>query len=362
MSKTYFSVCLLVFSLTAIACCRPAEGTRPTGPARVRPFPLFSEDSPWRHRIGSGALHVAVPQLESVTLCINYDDRWTSALYAATPSDRTGTLYFSMDTWSMLHRGMPNAGNPPDVENSLRMRASPEPLYPANPYSTVVAGSADPVWPMDYHRAIDPYYSRTFSIPGGARPSPDSDGYISVLQPNGWVLDAYAAVVLANGDIVCMMASYVDSAGKGTGWSNGRRASMLPSFAGLIRPGELSSGAIPHVLAGMASPTLLREEARWPAWAFDMRAGYSGSLPMGALLAIPGTVDIGQLPLTAQGKVLARCLQDFGMYIVDRCGNGGLIVLADLNAPDIRWKGSDQDLQIIKRYLHWVSNNSESSP
>jgi hypothetical protein len=337
-----------------MACSQPAEN--PTS------FQPFSSDSPWNHPIGSGAIYQTVSNIDTLFPCINYDNRWTSALYFANTSDRVGNLYFSNNTWGLLNQGMPNVGNPADVEVSLRASAFPAPLYPANQYSTVAPGSSDPIWPTDYHKATDSYYERSFHIPEGARPSPDADGLISIHQPNGWVLDAYAAIVLANGDIVCMMASFVDSKGKGTGWSNGRRASMLPSFAGVIRQGELSSGDIKHALACLASPTLLREEARWPAFSFDMRAGYSGSLPMGALLAIPPDTNIERLSLTAKGKVLARALQDYGMYIVDRCGSGGLIVLADLNATDIRWQGSDGDLQIIRRYLRWVSNNSETSP
>jgi len=354
MIRLIFTGFLLFHFVVGTACAKIV-----TSPIPFRPF---NSESPWNHPLGSGALYQEVDGIDSLTLCMNYDDRWTSALYSARTTDRIGNLYFTNDTWELLSQGLPNVGNSPEIENSLRARSSMVPLYPANQYSTVVPGSPDPVWPPDYHKVTDPYYSRSFYIPEGACPSPDTDGFISILQPNGWVLDAYAAIVLSNGDIVCMMASYVDSRGSGTGWSNGRRASMLPSFAGIIRNGEISTGGIKHALAGLISPTLLKEEAQWPAVAFDMNAGYSGSRPMGALLAIPPEIEVDRLGLTSKGKVLARALQEFGIYIVDRCGPGGLIILADLNAKDIHWKGSARDFQIIKRHLRWVSNNSEATP
>lgn len=355
MAKSVLASLLFVHFIAGAACAKKAAD-----PSSF--FQPFSIDSPWNKPLGSGAVYQEVSGIDTITLCMNYDDRWTSALYFANTTDRIGNLYFSNDTWLLLDQGIPNIGNSADMEDWLRKHSSTEPLYPANQYSTVVPGSPDPVWPPDYHKVTDPYYSRSFYIPEGVRPSPDTDGFISIHQPNGWVLDAYSAIVLSNGDIVCMMAGYVDSKGSGTGWSNGRRASMLPSFAGIIRNGEISTGKIRHALAGMISPTLLKEEAQWPAVAFDMNAGYSGSLPMGALLAIPPEINVDRLGLTSKGNVLARALQDFGMYVVDRCGSGGLIIMADLNAKDIRWKGSAKDFQIIKHHLRWVANNSEANP
>ncbi|MFN8642939.1 MAG: hypothetical protein U0802_15280 [Candidatus Binatia bacterium] len=81
---------------------------------------------------------------------------------------------------------------------------------------------------------------------------------------------------------------------------------MLPSFAELIRAGEIAGRRIPHALAAQLPRSLLRREAVWPAAAFDRDAGYSGTLPMGALLAIPPDVDVDQLGLSANGRVIAR--------------------------------------------------------
>lgn len=318
----------------------------------------FTSNSPWNHAIGSNAVYREVPGLNRLTLGLNYHDRWTCAVYVGRKTDRVGRLYFRSDLWRKLHQGLPNSGNPAAVEENLRRGARQTPPWPANYYSTVIPGSSTASWPRDFHRATDYYYSPTFYIPAGATPSPDSDGLMAIFQPNGWVLDCYATVVLANGDIVCGMASYVNARGEGTGWSNGRRASMLPSFAGLIRDGEITSGDIRHALVCQMSRLALQEDAMWPAYAWDTNARYRGTLPMGALLAIPGDVNVNALPLTPKGKVLAQALQNYGVYVADRGGDGGMTILAELKARDIRWPGQDNDLNIIKNHLRWVSNNS----
>ena len=321
----------------------------------LRPFTSLS---PWNHPIGTNAHYNSLPELDRLGIVINYHDHWTCGVYAAKKTDRVGRLFFRKDTWRKLHQGLPNSGNSATVEESLRRGALEDPPLPANYYSTVTPGSSKPSWPRDFHRATDFYYSRTFHIPLGAVPSPDSDGYIAISQPNGWVLDCYSAVVLANGDIVCGMGSYVNALGEGTGWSNGRRASMLPSFAGLLRDGEITSGDIKHALVCQISRLVLAETAMWPASAWDTNSRYRGSLPMGALLAIPQTIKVDALPLTALGKVLAHALQNYGVYVADRGGDGGMTILAELRAKDIRWSKQDHDLNVIKSHLRWVSNNS----
>ena len=102
--------------------------------------------------------------------------------------------------------------------------------------------------------------------------------------------------------------------------------------------------------------------AVWPAFAFDRDAGYSGRIPMGALLAIPAWVDIDRLGLSTKGKVIARAAQDYGVYVADR-GGSGITFLAELGNTEIRWPATLTepawwtDIAIIKSSLMWVRNN-----
>jgi len=138
---------------------------------------------------------------------------------------------------------------------------------------------------------------------------------------------------------------------------------MFPSFAGIIRSGEVSSGKIPHALVCLMAPSILMRKAAWPAFAFDRNSGYSGSLPMGSLLAIPTSVNLTTLGLSAKGHVIATAVQNYGMYVGDR-GGSGMTLLSELNNADVVWNNypqQDNDLYIIQQYLHVISNNGPNS-
>ena len=132
--------------------------------------------------------------------------------------------------------------------------------------------------------------------------------------------DGYHATYLVRTDLRGSGISLVD------GQSQGIRAFGGSLAGGLIRCRELANGDIPHALAVLLSNDQLRKGSTmfkqkvWPASFTDDggRNGYAGEVPMGALLAIPADVDIEKLPLTREGKVLARAYQRFGGYVVDR--------------------------------------------
>ncbi|MGD9763478.1 MAG: hypothetical protein AB7V27_07185 [Candidatus Binatia bacterium] len=331
----------------------------------------FSRRSPWNHPIGSGAKYAVVPQLTSYPIGINHDGRWTTSIVIAKSTDPVARMLFSPNwgehsAWNFLAGGGKTCGNSAGAEQSLLRHSAPElPTTEGNYYSTLSAARDDRwVLPPSYHLASCDYRG-TFRLPPGTCPSPDTDGLLAVFQPDGWVLDVYAAVVTSKGDVVGTMASWINARGDGTGWWNGRRASMLPSFAGLIRKGEIASGRIPHALAVQLPAQLLKKEAVWPAYAFDRDSGYSGSVPMGALLAIPPDVNIETLGLSKRGKVIAHAAQDYGLYVVDR-GGGGITILAELGDRDVRWEGGGepawwQDLETIKRHLRRVTNNTATN-
>jgi hypothetical protein len=289
---------------------------------------------------------------------------WTSAVHVASDSDPQGSLYFHTGMWNELNSGtVSNSGNSPAEEAAL-MSGSTTSLPEYNNYSTIstsgVPGTIE--LPADFHHSTEDF-SYTFRMPAGATPSPDTASYMSIVQPDGWVLDMIGAVTLSTGNIVCEFASYIDARDTGDGWWQGRRASYLPSFAGALRDGEITSGDIRHALAAIAPPSLLaKEQAIWPAYTFHSNLAASGALPWGALLAIPASADLVGLGLTPQGLTLARAIQDFGVYLVDMGGPGGLAIQAALNASDVTWSGQASDLSIIRDNLHWVSNNSRANP
>ena len=143
-----------------------------------------------------------------------------------------------------------------------------------------------------------------------------------------------------------------------------RKSTRAPGFSPKSsRNTDASWLAVPASrLYVQAPPAMLKRRAVWPAFAFDRDAGYSGRIPMGALLAIPAWVDIDQLGLSTKGKVIARAAQDYGVYVADR-GGSGITFLAELGNTEIRWPATLTepawwtDIAIIKSSLMWVRNN-----
>lgn len=332
----------------------------------------FSQSSPWNQPIGDNALYTIVPGLSALSAGLNYNDAWTSSIVIASAADPSAQIVFNPATGPASNRTFLSSGgkpckNTPSQDSQLMATASSPLPFAANYYSTLSTPDTN-LWvlPTTYLPASLNYESSA-RLPAGACPSPDNDAGMAVFQPDGLVLDTYNTIVTGSGAIVTSMASFVDGKGDGTGAANGRRASMVPSFAGLIRDGEISGGHIPHALAAIAPQSILQTSAVWPAAAFDRSSNYAGTLPMGSLLAIPASVDVTTLGLSPQGLVIAHAAQDYGVYVVDS-GGGGFTFLAELGDPEIRWAATAttppwwQDVQIILNNLRRVANNTASSP
>jgi len=188
-----------------------------------------------------------------------------------------------------------------------------------------------------------------------------------------------------------------DIYGKGHGGAHG--GSALSAIGGSIRIGELRPGQTGprHALKvnvyaseALARCTSYANCYRWPATAADSYAvGHYGTeapsnvpsgMKMGALLAIPGTVNIDNLGLeTEPGRQLAWTLQNYGAYIVDDTWGPSFAINAETGPDgDKRTEfrkdyGFDmfqrvnanspwtRDMQRLMRALHLVDNNGPDS-
>lgn len=357
-------------TLLVIALAAPLLGQSPS--VRDWRYWPFTQNSPWNMPIGSGAQYAPVSGLGTLPSGLNYNDAWTSSIVIATSSDPVSPIVFkpavgASSNWNFLSSGGKVCGNSAPVEAELMANVFTAVPFQWNYYSTTVATNSN-LWSIP--STVQPAtvkYTPSVHLPRGACPSPDMDALMSVFQPNGLVLDTYNTVVTSGGTIISSMASFVDARGDGTGLSNGRRASLIPSFAGLIRKGEIGTGSIPHALAAEMPQSMLQPKAVWPAMAFDRNNSYTGRLPMGALLAIPSWVDIDTLGLSPQGRIIAQAAQDYGVYVVDSDG-AGITFLAELDNPEIRWDGNSsyppwwRDMELIVANLEQVTNNTPSTP
>lgn len=307
---------------------------QPTNALRALAAPAFSAFSPW---------------LEA---------NWVS-VHQAKSSDPVVSLYYHPDAWEKVSTGTwKRWGNSVQVEAQIRAGMTQTWAgYDANQYSTT-----DPngfTLPPVFKRREDPYWSLTAHVPIDALPPPDADGLMAVFQPNGKVLELIAAIRLSNGDLVSLFASYTDPFSDGAGTANGRRASMVPSYAGVIRRGELASGRIEHALCLALGPEALAHEIRWPAIAMDRNPiDYRGTIAMGTLLALPAALDVDQLGLhTREGRVVAEAAQEYGLFVVDRSGPRAFVLCTEQGAADVPAYSStlESDLRRIRDALQVVT-------
>jgi hypothetical protein len=186
----------------------------------------------------------------------------------------------------------------------------------------------------------------------------------------------------------------------GDGRTGAHGGSELSSLGGSIRMGELRPGqqGMRHALKidvfaaeALYNCSTRTECFRWPANTADSGAvdrygsvtnNQNAEMKMGALLAIPASVDLNSLGLrTEPGRQIAWTLQNYGGYIVDDTGAPGFFFSTEwspagrkidefqrdygfafwqkiANASTSPWL---QDVQQIIKALSVVSNNSAAS-
>lgn len=338
----------------------------PDAGAAEAPPRLLAAHSPWNTPIARGARYVEVPGLADLGVGLtSWDEAWGSVgLHQARPRDPLVEIRWVADTWLPVAEGRwKRFGNPARVEAEILAASRSANPWPANPYSTQDAAipyggeGRLPQGPGGAARhAAGPLRVRA---PAVALPSPDSDGHAVLIQPDGMALELYSAIVLSSGVWVSSMYGFTDAVnGLGVGEENGRRASLIPSYAGVLRHAELASGAVAHALNLVVPAGLLTTEFVPPALAFDTAPGYSGTLPMGARLALPPGTDLAGLGLrTRLGAMLAPVLRDHGAIVTDR-GGGGISVVTEFvrGSEPLSRRGEAEwgDLRLLFRRMRRV--------
>ncbi|GJJ01324.1 hypothetical protein RugamoR64_18620 [Duganella rhizosphaerae] len=234
----------------------------------------------------------------------------------------------------------------PSVDNEMIVLRPTAPLqavrYSAAAWTGRDRCTADSTWPS--------------WIPGGlvtTVPMPDNfvvpnsggnNTATFLMQDNRTVVQAQPMARCVAGDYATASVAVdpVDLYGPGIIGAHG--GSGLSSFGGSIRVGELT----PHSTQGPRHALKLNLDAkqflfrcgqttasdcyRWPATKADSYAmekygtlgpGTNLAMRMGALLAIPTSVNIDTLGLSDLGHQIAWTLQNYGVYIVDDTGGPG---------------------------------------
>lgn len=276
----------------------------------------------------------------------------------ATTGKRTAALhpFSSSSVWNSA------IGSGADFQGRYEARTSSflsgKPVINRSSWSIVVkrAKSTDPMAKLVGVRNGESWNIR---IPSNTSPTSGSDGHVTIIAPDGvTAYDAYKLTKQSDTHYTAALVVITDL--RSNGLVSGVRAAGVPAVAGLIRSHELDSGQIPHALAVALPPEMLKRGHVWPANRQDSDASsYSGSVPMGALLAIPGSVNLGSMGLSVEGMALGKALQDYGAYVVDRSGMVSLYCELSCDADKTgRMATAWRELYPLMRA---VSNSSPSS-
>jgi hypothetical protein len=133
---------------------------------------------------------------------------------------------------------------------------------------------------------------------------------------------------------------------------------MISNYAGVIRNGELTSGTISHAMSVDIGQNALKRQINWPAYSVDMNNRYTGTIPYGALLALPPNLNIATMGLkTPFGRAIAKAAQIYGMYVVDASSTNEFIINSEVAASDLpAYTWSEQcDLTAIVHALQLVT-------
>ncbi|NMO15779.1 hypothetical protein HPC49_03475 [Pyxidicoccus fallax] len=247
-----------------------------------------------------------------------------------------------------------------------------------------LASSSDP-WATvtDYN---DSSRSGAYNIPASATIATGSDKHMHIIHPTRRYIDeAWDTTRLSSTSYRVGRHHRIDLYGSGLGPQNGVRAYGGSAVGGLIRAWETTpthpnyTGKIQHALAVAIDRVQLYYSSGWsgydangygtakgyvwPATEQDWgsESTYKGQVPMGAYFAIPPSVDINAQGLTAEGRMVAQALQDFGAYVTDATGATWAFYV-EPTAPSSFVSNLRRDAPKLRSLLRRVTNNSPSTP
>lgn len=170
-------------------------------------------------------------------------------------------------------------------------------------------------------------------IPAHAAPDQTDDGAMAIIDrarkceynllgakknPDGSWTARFANAIRTNTDGVF---DYAEAA----------RASGFAGSAGLIWPQELNSGRIRHALTFVFRFTKAGGPVR-PATGSDGTSMDPGAIPEGARLQLDPSLDIDALGLEPWQRIIAKALQEYGMYLAD---TGGTVAIQAVHSQSV---------------------------
>ncbi|GGI08614.1 hypothetical protein GCM10011354_29960 [Egicoccus halophilus] len=201
-----------------------------------------------------------------------------------------------------------------------------------------------------YSEVVDQVTTRTrrapvlsIPIPANAQPSPGTDASVVIWNPaTGDEWGFWEFTNHGNGTFSARNGYHYNTNFSGVPPTApnrfGSRGAGVPYFAGLVRRDEIDAGRIDHALAfayDYPSPEFV-----WPATKSDGIGTIGRDVPEGARIRLDPTyteADFTAWGLSREGRIIARALQQYGMYTIDKAGRPKIMIEDEQTAA---WKGT----------------------
>ncbi len=165
-------------------------------------------------------------------------------------------------------------------------------------------------------------------IPDFARADPEDDGSLVIIDEDAGCAYDFWQARQRNGEWEASWGNAIPLASNGIfpkGFS--ARGSGFELLQGVIWPQELAQGYIPHALVFSYDHTRAGGPVP-PATESDGTSTDAWAIPEGARVQLDPSLDLDSLGLTGYEKIIARALQEYGMFCAD---DGGGIQLYAIN-------------------------------
>lgn len=179
-----------------------------------------------------------------------------------------------------------------------------------------------------------PLEAKTLPIPSGAAPNQGSDGVMAVVDTATNTVSEYWQAAKSPSGTWTTSWGAINSM-SGSGWGGSSTGAGASRIGGVVRVAEIQAGVIDHALV-MQSDNVCKGVYRAPALKTDGDSTRSDCIPEGARLQLDPSINVEAISgITAGEKAVAKALQAYGAYVIDRAGTS-LAVSFEL-APDATW-------------------------
>lgn len=170
-------------------------------------------------------------------------------------------------------------------------------------------------------------------IPSDLKPPPGSDGNTVIVDwSQRLAVSLHQPRANADGSWSATWVTVANLNGSGVP-PQGGNGSGVSHLAGVVELDEIAGGHIDHALVFSTDVACL-DLLRYPARKTDGQSTLPDCVPQGARLQLDPSIDVDQLAVPEGVKTVARALQEYGAYAVDR--GGAPMALYFQVAPDAR--------------------------